>query len=246
MLSSGGRRLRPRKKNSSFDTPISRSNTAKYTRAASPSCPRISSSRATPATVSSNRPSRRAACSKSSAPSAVGFSRSARNRTVRQFAIFAITTERATAAARSSRSAQRYCSRRNSTLPDTGPWTRAKNRPFSVRNASATLLSPHRPIRNGLHDTFPKHTMLLKVWIGTRSLVSFSTRTATASPSRARYAPCVVTYSVLSNCFRGPPLRPGKRLPDIVSPWSFSRLLAASTGRTANTSRTSSHKRPAA
>ena len=43
--------------------------------------------------------------------------------------------------------------------------------------------------------------MLPSVWIGTRSFVSCSTRTATASPSRARYAPCVVTYSVFSSCF---------------------------------------------
>src|SRR5260370_923006 len=57
--------------------------------------------------------------------------------------------------------------------------------PFSVRWLSATLLS---------------------VCIGTCSRVSFSTRTSTVSPSRARYAPWVVTYKVLGSAFIYRPL----------------------------------------
>src|ERR1035441_7879748 len=99
MLSVGGRRLRPRKKNSSFDAVIRWSNTPKYTRAASPSCPRISSSPCVDDTVSTNLPSRSAACSSSPTPAPPGLSRIARCTTVRQFATFPVTTAPAPAAA---------------------------------------------------------------------------------------------------------------------------------------------------
>ena len=57
----------------------------------------------------------------------------------------------------------------------------------------ATPLVAQSPNRNGLHETCPKQTMLASVWMGTRILLSFSTRTSTLWPSHASHAPWVVT-----------------------------------------------------
>src|ERR1017187_7080591 len=153
-----------------------------------------------------SNPSRRraslsAAASIEDLPSHSGLSRRDRSRTVRQLAILPMTTDRAMAADPSASSERRYCSRRSRTLPETGPSTLARNRPFSEKNASETPRSAHRPMSGGLHDTSPKQTTLPRVWMGTRSRVSCSTRTCTVSPSRARYAPWVVTQSVFRSCF---------------------------------------------
>lgn len=133
----------------------------------------------------------------------------------------AVSTYRAISPLRFESSAHRYCSRRRRTLPDTGPCTRARKRPFSARNDTATPCSAQWPRRNGLHKTFPKQTIPPSVWIGIRALLTPSTRTCTHSPSFDRYVPWVVTNSVF-RCFfmalpgpspdTGPPGFHGRRL----------------------------------
>ena len=70
--------------------------------------------------------------------------------------VFPITTDRATAAVRSTSSAQRYWVLRSSTFPDTGPVTRARNRPCSVRNASETPPAAHKPHRRRAATDLPE------------------------------------------------------------------------------------------
>ena len=74
----------------------------------------------------------------------------ARCRTVRELAILPVRKYLAIVVENSGLSALRYCSRRSSTFPDTGPCTFAINRPCSVRKVRPTLFSAQKPIRKGL------------------------------------------------------------------------------------------------
>ena len=58
--------------------------------------------------------------------------------TARWFSALPMTRLRTIAAQPSGSSVRRYCSRRSSTLPETGPSTRARNLPCSVRKVTAT------------------------------------------------------------------------------------------------------------
>ena len=65
-------------------------------------------------------------------------------------------------AARAASSADRSCSRRSSTLPDTGPCTRARKRPFSVkkliptsRSAQNDCSTPRPPYKRNGKPTRP-------------------------------------------------------------------------------------------
>ena len=63
------------------------------------------------------------------------------------------TTVPAIVAEACGEAARRYCSRRRRTFPRTGPSTRARKRPRSVRNVTVTPRSAQSPRRNGLAET---------------------------------------------------------------------------------------------
>ena len=113
--------------------------------------------------------------------------------TARWLSALPITRLRTIAAQPSGSSVRRYCSRRSSTLPETGPSTRARNLPCSVRKVTATPSSAQKPSSGGLRLTRPKPTRPPSVWIGTRARSAPSIATTTLAPSLLRYAPWVVT-----------------------------------------------------
>ena len=83
-------------------------------------------------------------------------------------------------------SAQRYCSRRSSTLPETGPSTRARKRPCSAEAGDATPASAQKPSSGGAIEHAAEADELPSVWIGTRPRSAPSTETTTFAPSLLR------------------------------------------------------------
>ena len=96
--------------------------------------------------------------------SASAVSLAARSSTVRLLAIFEVTMVRTHGSARAPPSAMRYCWRRSRTLPLTGPVTRARKRPFSLRNEiPTTTFTAQREYQRRAGDLSPADQPLQRV-----------------------------------------------------------------------------------
>ena len=171
------------------------------------------------------------------------WSRKARPRTARWLCTLPINRLRTSAAAPTASSLRRYCSRRNSTFPLTGPSTRAKNRPLGDKKLTQIPLTAQCPIKAGDIIMRPRHTTCSSMCTGRRARTSPSTSITRFSPSLCSHAPSVVTYSVLRSRRISRPPPPHWRF-QAVWPARFVRCDLASI-RAVGTSRSASKHRTA-
>ncbi len=100
---------------------------------------------------------------------------------------------RCCARSRPAGSEARYCARRSSTLPLTGPSTRASKRPWRSSSTSVMPARARAPIKGGDTKMPPNTTTAPSMCSGTRPRSAPSTSATRFSPSLRRLAPSVVT-----------------------------------------------------